>query len=75
MWILVQRGDATPSAGHAVDHLGWRMVDLDAKVAEYKAAGVKVTSDPRALTLANGSTIHFGFIEGPSGVRIELVQR
>jgi catechol 2,3-dioxygenase-like lactoylglutathione lyase family enzyme len=75
MWILVDRGDAVPSAGHSIDHLGWRMTDLDAQVAGFKAASVKVTSEPRTLTLANGSTIHFAFIEGPAAVRIELVQR
>ena len=24
MWILVQRGETTPSEGHAIDHIGWR---------------------------------------------------
>lgn len=28
VWVLAQRGDATPSAGHAVDHVGWRVTDL-----------------------------------------------
>ena len=26
MWILVQKGDAEPSEGHAIDHIGWRSV-------------------------------------------------
>jgi len=27
------------------------------------------------MTLANGTTIHLAFAEGPDGVRIEMVQR
>jgi catechol 2,3-dioxygenase-like lactoylglutathione lyase family enzyme len=75
MWILVQRGDATPSEGHAVDHVGWRVTDLNAKVAELKTKGVKITSEPRPLRLANGTTIYFAYVEGPAGTKIELVQR
>ena len=75
MWILVQQGPSTPSEGHAVDHIGWRVADLNAKVAELKGKGVKVTSEPRPLKLANGTTIYFGYVEGPAGVKIELVQR
>ncbi len=75
VWILVQRGDSTPSEGHAVDHIGWRVMDLNAKIAELKGKGVKVTSEPRPLKLAGGSTIFYAYIEGPSGTKIELVQR
>src|SRR5207248_2157682 len=28
VWILVTRGDAVPSEGHAVDHIGWRTPNL-----------------------------------------------
>jgi len=37
VWLLVQRGDATPSEGHAIDHIGWRTPNLDAKTKELKA--------------------------------------
>jgi catechol 2,3-dioxygenase-like lactoylglutathione lyase family enzyme len=75
VWILVQRGDSKPSEGHAVDHIGWRVVDLKSKVAELKTQGVKVTTEPRPLRLANGTTIYYAYIEGPAGTKIELVQR
>ena len=75
MWVLVQRGESVPSEGHAVDHVGWRVTDLNAKVAELKAKGVKVTSEPRPLKLANGTTIYYAYVEGPAGTKIELVQR
>ena len=70
LWLLAQKGDATPSAGHAIDHLGWRMVDLDAAAVELKAKGVKFTSEPRALR-----DLRIAFVESPGGVKIELVQR
>lgn len=76
VWLLVQRGDAVPSEGHAVDHFGFRTNgDLTAKVNEYKAAGVKFTTEPRPLRLASGVTVNFAYLEGPAGAKVELVQR
>ena len=75
VWLLVQRGDATPSDGHAIDHIGWRTPDLAAKTAELKAQTVRFTAEPRPLKLASGTVVNFAFLEGPSGVKIELVQR
>ena len=75
VWILVQRGDATPSEGHAIDHIGWRTPNLDAKTKELKAQDVKFTTEPRPLKLAGGATVNFAYLEGPSGAKIELVQR
>jgi catechol 2,3-dioxygenase-like lactoylglutathione lyase family enzyme len=75
IWILAQRGGGVPSAGHAIDHIGFRPVNLDETVGRLKAKSVKVTSEPRALTLPSGTTMHIAFIESPDGVRIELVQR
>ena len=75
MWILVQKGESTPSEGHAVDHIGWRTKGLDASIAELKTKGVKVTTEPRLLTLADKTVIHFAYVEGPAGTKIELVQR
>lgn len=75
VWVLVQRGEATPSEGHAIDHVGWRASNLDATIADLKAKGVKVTTEPRPLTLADKTTIHFAYVEGPAGAKIELVER
>ena len=75
VWLLVQRGDATPSPGHAIDHIGFRPINLDASVAAMKTRGVKITTEPRPLTLGNGTTVHLAFAESPDGVRIEMVQR
>jgi catechol 2,3-dioxygenase-like lactoylglutathione lyase family enzyme len=75
MWVLVQRGESTPSDGHAIDHIGWRATNLVEKIAALKAAGVKVLTEPRPLTLADKTTIQFAYVEGPAGTKIELVQR
>ena len=76
MWILVQKGDAVPSIGHAIDHIGWRSTKpLTDTVAELKGKGVEVTSEPRPLSLPNGPSINFAYVLGPAGARIELVER
>jgi catechol 2,3-dioxygenase-like lactoylglutathione lyase family enzyme len=75
VWVLVQRGDATPSEGHAIDHIGWQTPNLAAKTAELKAQSVKFTTEPRPLKLASGTMVNFAYLEGPSGAKIELVQR
>jgi len=75
VWILAQRGDAAPSEGHAIDHIGWRTPNLDAKTKELKAEHVKFTTEPRPLKLASGTMVNFAYLEGPAGAKIELVQR
>lgn len=75
VWVLAQKGEATPSAGHAIDHIGFRPLNVDNAVAGLKAKNAKVTTEPRPLTLPSGTSMRLAFIEGPDGVRIELVQR
>jgi catechol 2,3-dioxygenase-like lactoylglutathione lyase family enzyme len=75
IWVLVQKGETTPSAGHAIDHLGFRPVNVDGAVAALRVKNVKVTTEPRDLTLPSGTKMRLAFIEGPEGARIELVQR
>jgi catechol 2,3-dioxygenase-like lactoylglutathione lyase family enzyme len=74
-WLLVQRGEATPSDGHAIDHFGFRTSDLAKKTVELKGQGVKYTTEPRPLKLASGAMVNFAYLEGPAGAKIELVQR
>ena len=75
VWLVVQRGDATPSEGHAIDHFGFRTTDLDGVTKDFKAQSVKFTTDPRPLKLASGVMVNYAYIEGPSGAKVELVQR
>jgi lactoylglutathione lyase len=74
MWVLVAKGDATPSVGHAIDHIGWRVPDLAKTLAGLEARNIKVLQGPTALTLATG-VVHYSFVEDPAGTKIEIVQR
>jgi len=74
VWLLVTRGEVFPSVGSAIDHLGWRALVSDTKLAELRGRGVNVSSGPNDLTFVNG-TIRVFFIDGPNQVNIEIVQR
>jgi catechol 2,3-dioxygenase-like lactoylglutathione lyase family enzyme len=75
VWLLAQRGDATPSEGHAIDHFGFRTTNLDGVTKDFKAQNVKFTTEPRPLKLASGVMVNYAYIEGPAGAKVELVQR
>lgn len=76
MWILVQKGEAEPSIGRAIDHIGWRSTKpLADTMTRLTAKGVVATSQPRPLSLPNGPSINFAYVAGPAGARIELVER
>ena len=69
VWLMADKGDdSAPSQGRAIDHLGWAVTNVDAKVSGLTAKGLK-TVEPRAVR-----NLRVGFVEGPSGVRIEMVQ-
>lgn len=61
---------AKPSAGSAIDHIGFSVPDLDAKMKEWEAAGIKVTSPVRDVP----KLFKLAFLEDPWGTRIEVVQ-
>lgn len=75
VWLFAGKGSSEPSAGHAIDHIGFRPLNVDGVVAAMKTKNVKVTTEPRPLVLPSGTAMRLAFIEGPGGVRIELVQR
>jgi len=76
MWILVQKGDAEPSEGHAIDHIGWRSTGALAKtIDDLRAQKVTVLTEPAPLSLANGPAINFAYVAGPAGAKIEIVER
>jgi catechol 2,3-dioxygenase-like lactoylglutathione lyase family enzyme len=71
LWLLVQKADGAPkSEGRAIDHLGWRVRDLETTLGASRAKGDKVTMEPRMIR-----DVKVGVIEDPNGVRIELAQR
>jgi catechol 2,3-dioxygenase-like lactoylglutathione lyase family enzyme len=68
--VFTKKADAKPSAGSAVDHLGFSFADLDTKMKELAAAGIKVVTSPRE----EPGLFKFAFVEDPWGTRIEVVQ-
>ena len=68
--IFLRSATAKPSLGGVIDHIGWSFPDVDSKLKQLQAAGVKVVSpvsEIRGLYKA-------GMIEDPWGTRIQLVQ-
>jgi catechol 2,3-dioxygenase-like lactoylglutathione lyase family enzyme len=74
VWLLAQTAkpgeQVPPTAGSAIDHIGWRPANLDETAASLKTKGITFTTEPRAA-----GNLRIAFLEGPGGVRIELVQR
>ena len=74
VWLLVQQGSTFPSAGATIDHIGWKAIELNAKIDEFTAKGLELTSPRRDMTLPNGQ-IAFFYVAGPNGARVEFVER
>ncbi len=68
--MFLRSATAKPSAGSAIDHIGFSVTDLDAKMKEWEAAGIKVTSPVRDVP----KLFKLAFLEDPWGTRIEVVQ-
>ena len=68
--IFLKNDKGQPSTGSALDHLGFSFADLDAKMKEFEAAGIKVVTPVRDVP----GLFKLGFIEDPWGTRIEVVQ-
>src|SRR5712691_2862116 len=68
--IFLKNDKGQPSSGSALDHIGFSFADLDAKMKEFEAAGVKVVTPVRDVP----GLFKLGFIEDPWGVKIEVVQ-
>src|SRR5262245_31838561 len=68
--IFLKNEKGQPSTGSALDHIGFSVADIDAKMKEFEAAGVKVVSPVREVQ----GLFKLAFIEDPWGTRIEVVQ-
>jgi len=68
--LFLQSTTARPSAGSAIDHIGFSFADLDAKMAALRAAGIKVVSP---VTEVPGLWKQ-AMIEDPWGTSLELVE-
>ncbi len=73
MYLVVLKGDGTaPSRGRAIDHLGWGPPSIDATAADLTGRHVTFAAAPQPKPNANGHRT--AYVEGPGGVRIELVE-
>lgn len=61
LMFLRAKAEAKPSAGTAIDHIGFSVVDLDAKMKALEAAGVKITTPARDVP----GLFKLAFIEDP----------
>ncbi len=68
--IFLKNDKGQPSTGSALDHLGFSFADLDAKMKELEAAGVKVVTPAPDIA----GLFKLAFVEDPWGTRIEVVQ-
>ncbi len=65
-------GQLVPGKGSkGLDHFGFKVKNLDPTAEELKKKGVKFTVEPTVTPWG----IKIAFIEGPEGIRIELVER
>jgi len=71
-YLVVTKGDAAPSQGRSIDHLGFGPLSMDATSAALKTQGVKFTAEPAAAPNQFGHRT--GYVEAPGGIRIELVE-
>src|SRR5207302_96703 len=72
MWLLATKGAATPSEGHAIDHVAWGTPNIRETVVHLESN--KVTFISQSLTPA-GSGPANAFMRGPDGARVHIVQR
>ncbi len=76
VYIVAAKGESVPSQGRAIDHIGWRsMGAITETKATLEGRSVQLTSQPQPLNLPNGPSINFFYVAGPSGARIEIVER
>ena len=68
--LFIEREPEGGSVGTAVDHVGFSFEDLDAKMAEWKAAGLTVLEDVREID----GLFKLAFLEDPWGTKIEAVE-
>jgi predicted enzyme related to lactoylglutathione lyase len=59
--LFIKKSDAKPSSGSAVDHIGFSFADVDAKMKEFEAAGIKVVTPVREVP----GLFKLGFVEDP----------
>ena len=71
VWLMAAsaNGEIAPTQGRAMDHLGWASSNLDEFGEVLEANDEEFTMEPTPFR-----GIRISFIEGPDGVRIEVVE-
>jgi len=69
--LVFSEGVSVRSQGTLLDHIGWRTDDIEQTVSRLRKDDVRFLSDiePR------GPVIRVVFVESPSGVKVEILQR
>jgi catechol 2,3-dioxygenase-like lactoylglutathione lyase family enzyme len=68
--LIYDKAPIAPPAGSSVDHIGFRVADLDAAAAELKRKGAEFLVEP--ISLDEG--VKLAFVIGPDDVMIEISQ-
>src|SRR5258708_3100388 len=69
-FLFLQKADAKPSSGSVIDHISFSFRDVDAKMKEFQAAGIKLISPSRDVP----GLVKAAVVEDPWGTRILVVQ-
>jgi catechol 2,3-dioxygenase-like lactoylglutathione lyase family enzyme len=67
---VVKTTKPQPSAGSAIDHIGFSFGDISSKVKDLEAAGAKMISAPQEAP----GMFKYAYVEDPWGIKIELVE-
>ena len=65
------RGEAAPTRGRAIDHIGFEFEDLEAFCEQLKAKGIEFDTEYREI---DSIALKIAFITDPAGTRIELTE-
>lgn len=72
-YLFVIEGPEEPfTAGYGVNHVAWAAYAMDPLADRLRSLGARFTTEPRETLNAYGHRV--AFLEGPGGVRIEVVE-
>src|SRR5579864_2445081 len=67
-FIFFKTDNPLPSTNSAIDHIGFSVADLDEKMKEFQAAGIKIVQP-----VASNGSVKYAYIEDPWGAKLEVV--
>jgi catechol 2,3-dioxygenase-like lactoylglutathione lyase family enzyme len=63
-----------PTSQHPLVHFALRVDDTEQAIEHVRAAGYKITVEPKIATIGPNMDVKIGFFDGPSGESIEFFQ-